>query len=467
MAQGLPYDSNEGRAWAASITALMTGHAYATSARTAARMGPFAGYHNDTEAMQRVLGMHRAEVAKIDEELVPPELLSAAQEAWDNAVELGENYGVRNSQASVLAPTGTIGLLMDCDTTGVEPDLGLVKTKKLVGGGTMSIVNQTIPRALTRLGYAPEQIEDIVSYINENMSIVGAPHVAREHLPVCACSMGDNTIHYLGHVRMMGAVQPFISGALSKCVVGETLIATADGLVRIGSLRRDEEPDQFRDEIMAVASLDGLHKTDAFYYGGSRPVRTVTLRSGHTVTGTPNHRVLVGGDNGLDWKRLDEIAPGDHVATKYGDDLWSTTLPYFDDFVPTPPYGSQKAVDLPRQMNDYLAFLLGAYAAEGHTSRSTWTVIITNSVDRVLQEVAEAVWMTFGIEAKIRRPVDRCPSVEFSSKTVVEFLEYLGCGDRASAKRIPDAILRSPRELVISFLQGLARRPAPWPRHPR
>ncbi len=205
-----------------------------------------------------------------------------------------------------------------------------------------------------------------------------------------------------------------------------------------------------------MASLDGLHKTDAFYYGGFRPVRQVTLRSGHTVTGTPNHRVLVAGTNGLDWKRLDEIDPGDHVATKYGDDLWSTTLPFFDDFVPTPPYGSQKAVDLPRQMNDYLAFLLGAYAAEGHTSRSTWTVIITNSVDRVLEEVAEAVRMTFGIEAKIRRPADRCPSVEFSSKTVVEFLEYLGCGDRASAKRIPDAILRSPRELVISFLQGLA-----------
>jgi len=216
MAQGLPYDSNEGRAWAASITALMTGHAYATSARTASRMGPFAGYHGDSDAMLNVLRMHRSEVAKIDEELVPPELLSAAQEAWDNAVELGERHGVRNSQASVLAPTGTIGLLMDCDTTGVEPDLGLVKTKKLVGGGTMSIVNQTVPRALARLGYSPEQVEDIVAYVNENMSIVGAPHIIPDHLPVFACSMGDNTIHYLGHIRMMGAVQPFLSGAISK-----------------------------------------------------------------------------------------------------------------------------------------------------------------------------------------------------------------------------------------------------------
>jgi ribonucleoside-diphosphate reductase alpha chain len=218
MAQGLPYDSDEGRAWAAAITALMTGHAYSTSARIAARMGPFAGFHENVEPMLGVLRMHRDAVAVIDEEIVPPELLSAAQESWDIAVELGEEFGVRNSQASVLAPTGTIGLLMDCDTTGVEPDLGLVKTKKLVGGGTMSIVNQTVPRALTRLGYSPDQVDEIIAYIDEHKTIVGAPYLSAEHLPVFACSMGDNTIHYLGHVRMMGAVQPFISGAISKTV---------------------------------------------------------------------------------------------------------------------------------------------------------------------------------------------------------------------------------------------------------
>jgi ribonucleoside-diphosphate reductase alpha chain len=218
MAQGLPYDSDAGRAWAAAITALLTGHAYATSARTAARMGPFAGFHENAEPMLNVLRMHQAEASRIDEEVVPPELLSAAQESWDDAVELAEEFGVRNSQASVLAPTGTIGLLMDCDTTGVEPDLGLVKTKKLVGGGTMSIVNQTIPRALVKLGYGPDQVTEIVAYINEHMSILGAPHVMPEHLPVFACSMGDNTIHYSGHIRMMGAVQPFISGAISKTV---------------------------------------------------------------------------------------------------------------------------------------------------------------------------------------------------------------------------------------------------------
>ncbi|MGH9246937.1 MAG: LAGLIDADG family homing endonuclease [Acidimicrobiales bacterium] len=218
MALGLPYDSDKGRAWSGALTALMTGHAYEVSARTAARMGPFAGYTENEEHMLRVLSQHREKVAEIDEELVPEALLSAAQEAWDKACELGRLYGVRNSQSSVIAPTGTIGLLLDCDTTGIEPDLSLVKMKKLVGGGTMSIVNQTVPRALRLLGYTTEEIAEIVAYIDEQKSIVGAPHLSPEHLPVFACSMGDNVIHYTGHIRMMGAVQPFISGAISKTI---------------------------------------------------------------------------------------------------------------------------------------------------------------------------------------------------------------------------------------------------------
>jgi ribonucleoside-diphosphate reductase alpha chain len=218
MALGLAYDSDAGRAWAAAITALLTGHAYEVSARIAARMGPFTGFAANQEHMLRVLDMHRQAAAGIDEELVPAELLSAAQQSWDAACELADAFGVRNSQASVLAPTGTIGLLMDCDTTGIEPDLGLVKMKKLVGGGTMSIVNQTIPRALRRLGYDDAQVADIIEYIDEHKSILGAPHLAADHVSVFACSMGDNTIHYSGHVRMMGAVQPFISGAISKTV---------------------------------------------------------------------------------------------------------------------------------------------------------------------------------------------------------------------------------------------------------
>jgi ribonucleoside-diphosphate reductase alpha chain len=218
MALGYGYDSDEGRAWAGALTALMTGHAYAISARTASRMGPHAGYSENVEPMNRVLRMHRDAVNQIDRSLVPAGLLGAAEEAWDEAVELSATYGTRNAQATVLAPTGTIGLLMDCDTTGVEPDLGLVKFKKLVGGGNMQIVNQTVPRALKRLGYTAAQVDAIIAYIDEHKTIVGAPHLLASHLNVFACSMGDNVIHYSGHVRMMAAVQPFLSGAISKTV---------------------------------------------------------------------------------------------------------------------------------------------------------------------------------------------------------------------------------------------------------
>lgn len=218
MAQGLPYDSDEGRAQAAAVTALMTGHSYTTSAKIARKVGPFAGFHKDREGMLHVLRMHREAVNSIDAGMVAEDLLSAATQSWDEANELAELYGVRNSQASLLAPTGTIGLMMDCDTTGIEPDLGLVKIKKLVGGGTMNIVNQTVPRALKALGYSPEQINDIVAYIDTEKTILGAPHLQKKHEPVFACSMGDNAIHYLGHVRMMSAVQPFLSGAISKTV---------------------------------------------------------------------------------------------------------------------------------------------------------------------------------------------------------------------------------------------------------
>jgi ribonucleoside-diphosphate reductase alpha chain len=218
MARGLAYDSDQGRAWAGAITALMTGWAYRTSARIADVTGPFAGYAPNADAMIRVMRKHRAAADEIDAELVPEGMLSAAKQSWDEAIGLGELHGYRNAQASVLAPTGTIGLMMDCDTTGIEPELALVKTKKLVGGGTMQFVNQTVPRALDKLGYTAEQVEDIVAYIAEHNSTKGAPHLRDEHQSVFDTAMGEQSIHYMGHVRMMGAAQPFISGAISKTV---------------------------------------------------------------------------------------------------------------------------------------------------------------------------------------------------------------------------------------------------------
>ncbi|MGH2572236.1 MAG: vitamin B12-dependent ribonucleotide reductase [Actinomycetota bacterium] len=218
MARGLPYDSEGGWAWAAVITALMTGHAYRTSTKVAEVMGPFAGYAPNRDAMLRVVRKHRAAADEIDAELVPEGLLQAAKTAWDEAIALGEEHGYRNAQATVLAPTGTISFLLDCDTTGIEPDLALVKTKKLVGGGSMQIVNQTVPRALRRLGYGEDQVQGVVAYISEHNTVVGAPMLKEEHYPVFDCSMGERAIHYTGHVKMMAAAQPFISGAISKTV---------------------------------------------------------------------------------------------------------------------------------------------------------------------------------------------------------------------------------------------------------
>ena len=219
MARGLPYDSDEGRAYAAAITALMTGRAYRKSAEIAARMGPFAGYRPNAGAMIGVIAKHRAAVGNIGaSETVPSDLLSAARKAWDEALDLGEIHGYRNAQATVLAPTGTISFMMDCDTTGVEPDFSLVKSKKLVGGGEITIVNKTVSAGLDKLGYAPSEVDEIVAFVDERNTVVGAPYVKSEHYPVFDCAVGDRAIHYRGHVKMMGAVQPFISGAISKTV---------------------------------------------------------------------------------------------------------------------------------------------------------------------------------------------------------------------------------------------------------
>ena len=222
MALGLPYDSDGGRAYASAVTALMSGEGYLQSARVAAATQPFAGYEVNRQPMLRVLSKHRSHAYKISPSHVPLDLLTAARDAWDQTCAEAENYGAKNSQISVLAPTGTIAFMMDCDTTGVEPDIALIKYKKLVGGGLLKIVNNTVPRALRRLGYDVKQIQDIVEYIEEHETIEGAPHLKDDDLAVFDCAFkpvnGSRSIHYMGHVKMMGAVQPFISGAISKTI---------------------------------------------------------------------------------------------------------------------------------------------------------------------------------------------------------------------------------------------------------
>ena len=307
MYNGLAYDSDEGRDFAAAITAIMTGEAYLQSARIAANLGPFPGYTKNRESFLEVMRMHRNALQRINPANVPKDLLDAAQESWDLAVLEGTVHGYRNAQATVLAPTGTIGFMMDCDTTGVEPDLALVKFKKLVGGGVMKIVNNTVPAALAKLGYTESQVQAVTKYIDENGTIEGAPFIHPEHLPVFDCAFkaqrGTRAIHYMGHVRMMGAVQPFISGAISKTVnVPEN--ATADEIMEVFlqswktgvkaiAIYRDNSK-----KIQPLSAAKGSKKAaepgQATEVSGFRPVRRKLPLERRAIT----HKFSIGGHEG-------------------------------------------------------------------------------------------------------------------------------------------------------------------------
>jgi ribonucleoside-diphosphate reductase alpha chain len=355
MSRGLPYDSDAGRDYAAALTALMTGEAYAQSARVSRDCGgPFSGYEKNRESFLRVIRKHRDSIRDVNARNVPPDLFSAAKTSWDDAVELGEQCGYRNAQATVLAPTGTIGFMMDCDTTGVEPDIALVKYKKLVGGGLMKIVNQTVPMALRNLGYSATQIAEIVEYIDRRETIEGAPGLNESHLSVFDCAFkaanGQRSIHYMGHIRMMGATQPFISGAISKTVnvpkdatVDEImqayiqswkLGAKAISIYRDGSKRmqplntsRDKSPAELAQQ--AVASL------------ATQPVRRKLPDERRAVT----HKFDIAGHEGYITVGLfDDGQPGEIflVMAKEG----STISGFADAFAQAVSYALQYGVPL-------------------------------------------------------------------------------------------------------------------------
>ncbi|MEX1170857.1 MAG: hypothetical protein WEE50_12005, partial [Chloroflexota bacterium] len=237
MSRGLAYDGDRGRNFAAALTAIMTAEAYRQSAVIARdHGGPFVEYRKNEEPFLRVIGMHRDAAYQIPKDGVPTDVLEASRRLFDEALELGREHGYRNAQISLLAPTGTIAFMMDCDTTGVEPDIALIKYKKLVGEGFLKIVNQTVPSALRKLGYGAEEVDEILAYLTEHETIEGAPHLKPQHLPVFDCAFkpanGERSIHYMGHVRMMGAIQPFLSGAISK-TVNMPEAATAEEIERV------------------------------------------------------------------------------------------------------------------------------------------------------------------------------------------------------------------------------------------
>jgi ribonucleoside-diphosphate reductase alpha chain len=357
MSRGLPYDSDQGRDYSAAITALMTGEAYAQSARVARdHGGPFTGYEANREPFLRVMRKHRDAMRDVNSKLVPSDLFHAARSSWDQAVELGEQFGYRNAQSTVLAPTGTIGFMMDCDTTGVEPDIALVKYKKLVGGGLMKIVNTTVPMALTKLGYNDEQVAEIIAFIDEHETIEGAPYLKDQHLPVFDCAFkaakGQRSIHYMGHIKMMGATQPFISGAISKTVnvpkeatVDEImqayleswkLGAKAISIYRDGS-KRTQPLNTSRDK--AVPSAQAV--AEAAVAAMPRPVRRRLPDERHSIT----HKFDIAGHEGYITVGLFEDGqPGEIflVMAKEG----STISGFADAFAQAISYALQYGVPL-------------------------------------------------------------------------------------------------------------------------
>ena len=353
MSQGMAYDSDLGRDCAAAITAIMTGEAYLQSAKIAAEVGPCAGYESNKKPFLEVMRMHRDAVRKINRSNISTELYDSAWNAWSDAVDLGELNGYRNAQASVLAPTGTIGFMMDCDTTGVEPDLALVKYKKLVGGGTIKIVNNTVPAALQKLGYDDPSVKAIVDYINDNGTIEGAPGLLDQHLTVFDCAFkplnGVRSIHYMGHLKMMGAVQPFISGAISKTVnlpsevtVEEIEKAYIEGW-RLGlkavAIYRDGSK---RTQPMSTSSSEKKYGGNAVpAVAEGRPVRRHLPVERHSIT----HKFGIAGHEGyLTIGMYEDGAPGEIfiVMAKEG----STLSGVMDSFATTCSMALQYGVPL-------------------------------------------------------------------------------------------------------------------------
>jgi ribonucleoside-diphosphate reductase alpha chain len=359
MSMGVPYDSDRGRDFAGAISAIMCGQAYLTSARIAESTGPFPGYSQNEEPFLEVIRMHRDAVHGINHRNVPSEMYQAAKRCWEEAYELGKQAGYRNAQMTVIAPTGTIGFMMDCDTTGIEPDLALVKYKKLVGGGVIKIVNNTVPQALIKLGYTPEQVETIVSHIDSTGTIEGAPGLKPEHLAVFDCSFrpanGTRSIHYMGHLKMMAAVQPFVSGAISKtinmpeeCTVEDVMEAYTEswrlGLKAVAIYRDNSKKAQplstkkSSEKTSAAVKETAPAVTEKVVY---RPVRRKLPDERQSIT----HKFSIGGHEGyITVGMFEDGTPGEIFITMAKEG--STISGLMDSFATSVSYCLQYGVPL-------------------------------------------------------------------------------------------------------------------------
>lgn len=462
MTSALPYDSDRGRQCAAAITSLMMARAYATSARMASMVGPYAHFGENKEphldVVRRHVDANRDADARVDDGdvLIRP-IQQAATAQWAKTVSACERHGIRNAQVSLLAPTGTISFAMGCDTTGIEPDFSLIKFKKTSDGGSMSIVNRSIPLALRTLGYSESDGRDIEAWIMGHGTVVGAPHLKEEHLSIFDCAVGDRAISPMGHLRMLESTQPFLSGAVSKCVTADTRVVTSEGIRKIGSWYRNEKPDTFSPLNVTVASRQGCENAAEFYYGGTREIVRVGLENGTSIKGTMNHRVLTMTSDGerLEWKKTTQLHVGDIVVMKLGSDLWVEEAPSI-----TPPEVDYEWIDatVPTTMTEDMAWLMGVLTTDKAAFvHPIWMFSVSNDDCSMLERIVDVVKRLFHVDAVIHMWKNRCPSVTWSSKTLFDLLISDDCGviRRNPNKAIPSIILRSPKDMVAAYLSGL------------
>ena len=424
MIKGLPYDSDEAMKEAMRITELMTKAAYETSINIASELGSYPSFNDNKEKNLKI-------IAKL------------TRDEW--LVKQADKYGLRNSQLTCLAPTGTISFLMDCDSTGIEPLFALESNKQLAGGGTLKIRPACVEKTLSR--YFKDKYESGFTIEDAYKSLT------KEEQAIFKTA---NDIKGIDHIRMMAACQQSLNGAISKCVTADTLIPTEKGLLNIGEFYTGEEEDSFKEINLRVASEDHNQIAKEFYYGGERNTLKITLKDGRTIEGTPNHKIKAVGSNGdFEWVRLDELSLEQYVGVKLGDNIWALqNVPI--KFNQPDLYGSQKEIFIPKEVTSELGWLMGAYIAEGNMTESNWTIRITNNNQKVLKKIKDIGMNLFQLEGKITKDKrNDVSSIYFCSKSLCLLFKYLGLEGNAGTKEIPWSILQSSEETIRNFITGL------------
>lgn len=461
---GLPYDSDKGRNVAALLTALLTGHAFNISKKIANIKGAFEGFERNKEHYYNVLNKHYKSHLELcdlddDENSFINQLKNEVCDIWEkiNTYEKNkENF--RNAQVTLLAPTGSISSILGCATTGIEPEYSLIRYKRLsgTGGAVIKYTNVILKDALQNLICSNREVNEVLAQIIEDGHVDNVEVLSDEEKEIfdTAASLGKGEIHYMGHIKMLAATQPFLSGSISKCIVGDSLITTTDGLKKIDSFYNNEKEDSFSDCTIEVASSFENQKTSSFYYGGIKETLKLECCDERIIEGTKNHKIISVKNKVFDWFRLDKLTVDDYIAIPIGKNVWSVNN-YKIDFKQS-KNRNQKVIKIPTEINKNLAWFFGAYTADGNMSKQNWTLSITNNDIDILNKCKDIVLKEFNIIGKIS--IDKrnnVKSIKVSSKSLIEFMYFLKFDGLAVDKDIPPCILESSKEIIINYINGL------------